>query len=410
MSRRHDTSLRYAILTLLSLMLVALNLRPALTSVSPVLRRLGEDLALTPVGQGALTTLPVLFLGLAAPLAPVIARRLGMERTVLIAVIFLAMNLMARPYMGVIGLFIGSALAGGCIGVMGVLLPGIVKRDFPNSVSLLTGMYTAVLCVGAAIAAGATEPLRLLFDNNWRLALSFWLLPAAVAAFVWWRQLDAKHFPKPSTAAKKSLYRDSLAWQVTLYMGLQSALAYTMFGWLPSILQDRGLDAVTAGLALSVSIMFQVITAIIAPWIASHMRDQRAMIFVVVTLTLFGLAGCIYAPLNLLWLSVIVLGLGQGGTFSMALTLLAVRTRDGDTAARLSGMAQGVGYTFAALGPLLTGFLHDIFHGWKVTGVFLGLIGMIAIVAGLGAGRKLYVLEGRGPQKSKVSDIDIQSQ
>ncbi|WP_339897907.1 MFS transporter [uncultured Gilvimarinus sp.] len=389
------TPTRHIFLTLLGLMLVALNLRPALTSVSPVLRTIGDDLSLTPSGLGVLTTLPVLFLGLAAPLAPIVARRLGMERTVLLAVALLAVALLARPYLGVAGLFIGSSAAGACIGVMGVLLPGIVKRDFPNSVSLLTGLYTALLCFGASMAAGATEPLRLLFNSDWRPALGFWMLPAAIAAVVWWLQLGAKHFPKNVGAPKKSLYRDSLAWQVTLYMGLQSALAYTVFGWLPSILQDRGVDAVAAGLALSVSIMVQVITAIAAPWISSYMRDQRFMIVLVVVLTLLGLAGCIYAPLSLMWVSAVILGLGQGGTFSMALTLLAVRARDADTAARLSGMAQGVGYTLASSGPLLTGLLHDVFHGWEVTGLFLGLIGCIAIAAGLGAGRKLYVLDER---------------
>ncbi|WP_049721758.1 CynX/NimT family MFS transporter [Gilvimarinus polysaccharolyticus] len=391
--------LRHAVLTLFGLMLVALNLRPALTSVSPVLRRIGEDLALSTTSQGVLTTLPVLFLGLAAPLAPIVARRVGMERTVLLAVALLALSLMARPHMGAAGLFIGSAAAGACIGVMGVLLPGLVKRDFPNSVSLLTGLYTAVLCFGASIAAGATEPLRLLFGNDWRPALGFWLVPAIIAALVWWSQLNAKHFPKPVSAPKKSLYRDALAWQVTIYMGLQSALAYTVFGWLPSILQDRGVDAVTAGLVLSASIMVQVITAIAAPWIASHQRDQRFMITLVVSLTLLGLAGCIYAPIHLVWLSAIVLGLGQGGTFSMALTLLAVRARDADTAARLSGMAQGVGYTLAAFGPLLTGVLHDVFHGWSITGVFLGLIGLVALMAGVGAGRNLYVLDGSSVDK-----------
>jgi len=387
------TPIRHITLSLIGLLLVALNLRPALTSVSPVLRRIGEDLSLTPAGQAVLTTLPVLFLGLAAPLAPIVARRLGMERTVLAAVVVLALALLARPYLGVSGLFIGSAIAGGCIGVMGVLLPGIVKRDFPGSVSLLTGLYTAALCFGASIAAGATEPLRLLLGNDWRPALGFWLVPAAAAALFWWLQLNAESFPKPTEPPKKKLYRDPLAWQVTVYMGLQSALAYTVFGWLPSILQDRGFDAVTAGLALSVSIMVQVVTAVIAPWLASYMRDQRFMIFTVVSLTLLGLFGCIYASPKLMWLSAIVLGLGQGGTFSMALTLLAVRARDADTAARLSGMAQGVGYTLAALGPLFAGVLHDKFNNWHASGIFLGLVGVIAIIAGLGAGRKLYVLE-----------------
>lgn len=381
---------RHLVVTLAGVMLVALNLRPALTSVSPVLRRIGDSLSLSSFGQGVLTTLPVLFLGLAAPLAPWAARRLGMERAVLAAVALLAMALILRPYGGVAGLFVGTAVAGGCIGVMGVLLPGIVKRDFPDSTSLLTGVYTAVLCIGASLAAGVTEPLRIAFDG-WRPALAFWLLPAVIAVGLWWLQLDGKHFPRQQATPKKPLYRDALAWQVTFYMGLQSSLAYTVFGWLPTILQDRGMEPVTAGLALSVSIMIQIITAIAAPWAASRMRDQRLMVILAMMLTLTGLAGCIYAPMDGVWLWIVVLGLGQGGTFSMALTLLAVRARDADTAARLSGMAQGVGYTLAASGPLLVGILHDLYQSWRVAGVFLGVIGLGAMIAGLGAGRRRYV-------------------
>lgn len=385
---------RSAVLTLVGMMLVALNLRPALTSVGPILRSIGDSLGLSSIGQGVLTTLPVLFLGLAAPLAPRLARRFGIERSVLIVTVILAFALLVRPYIGTAGLFLGTAIAGGCIGVMSVLLPGIVKRDFPESASLLTGVYTAVLCVGASLAAGATEPLRMALDNSWRPALAFWLIPAVIAAAAWWLQLDSKQIPRQPARAEGSLLRDRLAWQISLYMGLQSSLAYTVFGWLPTILQDRGLDPVNSGFALSVSIMVQITTAIAAPWIASYMRDQRVMVFLAVTLTLIGIGGCIYAPIEGVWFWVVVLGLGQGGTFSMALTLLAVRARDADTAARLSGMAQGFGYTLAALGPLLVGVLHDVFQGWQVAGVFLGLIGVGALVAGLGAGRSLYVLDG----------------
>lgn len=378
-------------LSLVGVMLVALNLRPALTSVSPVLTSIGDSLSLSGAGQGILTTLPVLFLGLAAPVAPWAARRLGVERAVLAAVALLGLALLVRPYAGAIGLFAGTIVAGGCIGVMGVLLPGIVKRDFPESASLLTGIYTAVLCVGASAAAGATEPLRMAFGHAWRPALAFWLIPAVIAAGAWWLQLGAKHVPRSRAEPTRSLFRDPLAWQVTLFMGLQSSLAYTVFGWLPSILQDRGLDPVNAGLALSISIMMQIITAIAVPWIGSRMKDQRLMAALSVAVTLIGLGGCIYAPIGGVWFWVVVLGLGQGGTFSMALTLLAVRARDADTAARLSGMAQGVGYTMAAFGPLLAGLLHDTFGNWQVAGVFLGLVGIVAISMGLAAGRRQYV-------------------
>ena len=383
---------RRAVLMLVGLVLVALNLRPALTSVAPVLRTIGESLSLSSFGQGVLTTLPVVFLGLAAPLAPWAARRIGMERAALVAVVLLAAALLLRPYTGVVGLFVGTAAAGGCIGVMGVLLPGIVKRDFPAYASLLTGVYTAVLCMGASLAAGATEPLRLVFDD-WRPALAFWLLPAGVAAVAWWLQLGGKQIPRAPARTAGSLHRDALAWQVTLYMGLQSSLAYSVFGWLPTILQDRGLDPVTAGLALSTSIMIQITTAVAAPWVASTMRDQRFMAVLVMLVTLVGLAGCIYAPIASVWVWIVLLGLGQGGAFAMALTLIAVRAHDADTAARLSGMAQGVGYVLAAFGPLLLGVLHDVFHSWQAAGVLLGIIVTGAIIAGLGAGRRRYVLE-----------------
>lgn len=386
-------SLRHTLLTLTGVLLVAMNLRPALTSISPVLRNIGDVLQLSVAQQGILTTLPVLFLGISAPLAPLSARRMGMERTVLLAVLLLAAALAVRPFSGTAGLFIGTAIAGGCIGVMGVLLPGIVKRDFPQATSVTTGLYTAIMCLGAALAAGATEPLRLAFNDNWSPALAFWCLPALIAGLVWWGQLGEAHKPAARPQAPRSLLTDPLAWQVTLYMGLQSSLAYAVFGWLPTILQDRGLTPVEAGLALSTSIMSQIVTAIAAPWLATRMRDERFMVTLVMSLTLLGIGGCIYAPANTLWFWVVVLGLGQGGTFAMALTLLALRSRDPATAARLSGMAQGVGYTLAAFGPLITGILHDIFHGWKVTGIFLGAVGTVAILAGLGAGRRRHVLE-----------------
>lgn len=378
---------------LLGILLVALNLRPALTSVAPVLASIADSLALTGAGAALLTTLPVLFLGVAAPCGPWAARWLGMDRTVLVTVVLLAVALLLRPYLGMFGLFIGTVIAGACIGVMGVLLPGVVKRDFPHAASLLTGLYTAALCLGAAVAAGATEPLRIAFGHAWRPALAFWAMPAAIGAGFWWLQLQSGCAPRPAGSARSSLLHDRLAWQVTLYMGLQSSLAYTVFGWLPTLLGDRGMEPVDAGLALSASIMIQIGSAIAAPWLASYMRDQRGMAVLPIAATLVGLGGCIYAPMNGVWLWVVILGLGQGGSFSMGLTLIAIRARDADTAARLSSMAQGIGYTLAAGGPLLAGLLRDASGGWQLPGVVLGLIGTVAMCAGWAAGRRRYVLE-----------------
>jgi CP family cyanate transporter-like MFS transporter len=187
------------------------------------------------------------------------------------------------------------------------------------------------------------------------------------------------------------LWRDPLAWQVTLYMGLQSSLAYIVFGWLPSILIDRGLSPVQAGLVLSGSVMAQLISALGAPWLATRGRDQRAAVLLVMGLTLAGLLGMLYAPLSGIWGWAVVLGLGQGGTFSIALALIVLRSRDAHVAANLSGMAQGVGYTLAAMGPLLVGVVHDLTHGWSAVGIIFVVISLAAIAFGLGAGRNLHV-------------------
>jgi len=386
-----QSTTRSNVLTFLGIMLLALNLRPGLTSVAPVLNQIGRGLGLSALDQGILTTLPVLFLGIAAPLAPALSRRLGIERAVLVAVALLAFALLARPYLDFAGLLIGTSIVGSCIGIMGVLLPGIVKRDFPQHASLLTGLYTAVVFFGASSAAGVTEPLRMAFDGDWRSSLMVWAIPAGIASMVWASQLGPDPIRKARPKPGHSLFRDPLAWQVTLYMGLQSVLAFAVFGWLPTILQSRGLTPVNAGFALSLSIMLQISTAILAPWASSKMRDQRLIIALAVVFTISGILGCIVGPLPQIWLWVVILGLGQGATFSMALTLLAIRAGDPEMSARLSGMAQGVGYTMAAFGPLVLGVLNEWFDDWRIAGMFLALTGLGALAAGIAAGRDRLV-------------------
>lgn len=376
---------------LLGLVLVALNLRPALSSLSPLLSEVSSSLGLSAARAGLLTTLPVLCLGLFAPLAPILARRFGAERVVLGILLMLAGGIVLRSAFGEVGLFVGSLIAGASIGIIGVLLPGIVKRDFAKQAGTMTGVYTMALCLGAALAAGASVPLSDYFGHRWSIGLGFWMLPALLAALCWLPQIGHKHGAHRVAYRVKGLLRDPLAWQVTLYMGLQSSLAYIVFGWVPSILIDRGLSATDAGLALSGSIIVQLLSALTAPWLATRGKDQRLAIVVVMLLTLGGLMGCLYAPLDGLWGWAILLGLGQGGTFSLALTLIVLRSRDAHVAANLSGMAQGIGYTLASLGPLAVGLIHDWTGGWAATGWVFAVIGLGAIVAGLGAGRAKYV-------------------
>ncbi|MNE17629.1 Inner membrane transport protein YeaN [compost metagenome] len=255
----------------------------------------------------------------------------------------------------------------------------------------MTGVYTMALCLGAAMAAGATVPLSEHLGNSWAMGLGFWLVPALVAALFWLPQARQGHGVHQVAYRVRGLFRDPLAWQVTFYMGLQSSLAYIVFGWLPSILISRGLTPTEAGLVLSGSVIVQLASSLMAPWLATRGRDQRPAILIVMLLTLAGLFGCLYAPIQGLWGWAVVLGLGQGATFSLALTLIVLRSRDSHVAANLSGMAQGIGYTLASMGPFAVGVVHDLTGGWDAVGWIFGVVGVAAIVAGLGAGRSLYV-------------------
>ena len=247
------------------------------------------------------------------------------------------------------------------------------------------------LCLGAALAAGATVPLSESLGQSWAMGLGFWALPALLAMMFWLPQVGKRQGTHNVAYRVRGLLRDPLAWQVTLYMGLQSSLSYIVFGWLPSILIGRGLTPTQAGLVMSGSVIVQLITALTAPWLATRGKDQRLAIVLVMGMTLAGLFGCLYAPIDGLWGWAIVLGLGQGGTFSLALTLIVLRSRDAHVAANLSGMAQGIGYTVASMGPLAVGVVHEVTGGWSALGWIFAVIGLGAIIAGLGAGRSLYV-------------------
>jgi CP family cyanate transporter-like MFS transporter len=377
---------------IIALFLVGINLRPALSSVAPVLAAIRNSTGLSSTGAGLLTTLPVVCFGVFAPLAPRLASRFGAERVVLVSLLVLAAAIGARVFFDIAGLFLGTMIAGATIGMIMVLLPGIIKRDFSRQAGAMTGVYTMALCLGAAMSAGLTVPLENLAGDSWRVALAFWLLPVLLAAAVW-----RPHIHRAQSGASTLRHRvvgvwsNPLAWQVTAYMGFQSALAYCIFGWLPTILIDRGMTPLAAGGVLSLSISMQLITALAGPWLAVRGPDQRMAIAVMMILSLVGFGGCIYADIGMTWLWGIVLGLGQGGAFSIALMLLVLRAPNTAVAASLSGMAQGVGYTGAALGPLAFGLLHDISHDWNSATVLFMAIAAAALVAGLAAGRDRHV-------------------
>jgi CP family cyanate transporter-like MFS transporter len=384
-----------------SLVLIAFNLRPALASLAPVLPEVMQDRGLSPTGGSLLTTLPVLCLGLFAPFAPLLARRFGSERAILGLLVVLAGGTALRGFGDLPALIGGAIIVGAAIGVINVLLPGLVKRDFPRQAALMTGFYTMALCGGAAAAEGATLPLKALLGDSWAAALAIWTLPVLVVILLWLPQLPKRTALPPSRPLHRpNLWRDFLAWQVTLFMGLQSALAYCTFGWLVPILRDRGLDPVTAGLVVSVSVLCQVVASLLAPSIATFKsplggRDQRFWNVLAMVITLIGLLGLLFTSLDLIWPWAILLGIGQGSSIAIALTIIVLRSPDTHVAAQLSSMAQSVGYTLAACGPLLVGPLHSLTGDWSAVGIMFVVLSTGAAIAGIGAGRNLLVGQQR---------------
>lgn len=387
-------SILILVLTAASILLLAANLRPLFPSTAALLPEITSALGLTKTQAGYLTTLPVLCMGLFAPLAPRLGQRIGIEKTLLLVLVLIAIGSFARGYQGAWGLFLGTALAGSGIALGNVLLPSLVKRDFPHQAALMTGLYTMSLVGGAALAAAITLPVTQSFNNQWTIGLSFWLIPCLIAIVAWLPMVFSS--TKNGTKARKitpvkGLNKDSLAWAVTIFMGLQSALAYIVMGWMSPILRGRGLDGTEAGLITSVSIFTQVGASLLIPILAARARDQRLLAVLLAGLASLALMGMVILPLWAVWPLAIIQGIGQGGMFALALMLIVLRSRDSNIAAHLSSMSQTTGYILATIGPFFIGFLYELTGNFNAIAVLLVLLGLGSGVAGWYAGRNQFV-------------------
>jgi MFS transporter, CP family, cyanate transporter len=382
-------------LFVLGIVLLAANLRPALTGVAPLIGEIRADTGISNGMAGLLTTLPLLAFALLSPVAPRIARRFGLEAVLLASLLVLAAGILMRWAGTVAALFLGTAILGSAIAFGNVLLPGLVKREFPAKAGLMTSVYSTSLGISAALAAGVSVPLTKLDGIGWQGALAVWALPALLACVAWLPQLGRKDRPArssgPNAPGIRDLWRSPLAWQVTLFMGLQSFSYYVTLTWLPEILQEGGMGAARAGWMLGLSQAVAILAMFSAPVVAERRPSQRGVVVVAVLLSGAGALGLLVAGSIAPALWVVLLGLGQGASFSLALALFALRSPDPGHAATLSGMAQSVGYLLSAAGPFLFGVLRDATGAWNVPLVLLLAITACLLLAGLGAARDAHV-------------------
>ncbi|MFE9455927.1 CynX/NimT family MFS transporter [Streptomyces californicus] len=367
------------------LVLAALNLRPAITSLGALLEEVRDGLHMSGSVAGVLTSVPPLCFAVFGVMAPRLARRFGAGAVVCAGMAAIAIGVGIRPYVGsTAGFLAASALALMGIAVSNILMPVIVKRWFPDRVGSMTGLYSMALALGTALAAALTVPVTGALGGNWQTGLAVWAGLAAAAVLPWIvlvrdrtpAPAPAVPVPAASTGADAPalrITRSRTAWALACFFGLQATAAYITMGWMPQIFRDAGVSAGTAGLLLAVTMAMGVPLAFVIPRVASRLRQQGPIVVVLGLCGLIGYGGLYLAPAAGAWVWALLLGVANCA-FPLALTMIGMRARSGAGVVRLSAFAQSTGYLISIPGPLLVGVLYQHSGGWGLP---------IALMAGL---------------------------
>ncbi|MGG6314570.1 CynX/NimT family MFS transporter [Paenibacillus macerans] len=389
-----------------AVLLTAAALRSPITGVGSIIGEIEATTGLSHTMSGMLTTLPLIAFALFALVAPGLSVRFGMERTMFASMILMTVGILVRSLPSVAALFAGTALVGIAIAVCNVLLPGLIKRDFPKQVGLMTSLFTTSLNFWAAISSGISVPLSQ-GPLGWRGALACWAILTAITAFAWLPLLQRRRSGKSgvneagsppsgqpasrSGAGGRSIWRSRIAWQVTIFMGFQSIMFYVSISWLPDILHTRGMSPEQAGWMLSLMQLVSMAGSFLMPLIAARTDNQKWLTAASASLFLIGFGGIWLGPAALAALFIILIGIGSGTTFGLVIVFFALRSRTAEQANQLSGMAQSIGYVLAASGPTLFGYLHDQSGNWDTPLAVITALSVLAVVFGFAAGRKGYV-------------------
>ncbi|WP_058305831.1 CynX/NimT family MFS transporter [Gracilibacillus massiliensis] len=381
---------------IVGIIILAFNLRPAITSVGPIIGTIREDLAISNGSAGLLTSLPLIAFAVMSPIAPRIANKTSNEKALLYGLFTLLIGILVRSSSLIILLFIGTILIGVGIAIINVLLPSLIKNNFPTKIGLMTGVYTTSMSVFAAVASGLSVPLTSGLGIGWKWSLASWSLLAIIGIIIWLISMNKgskdeyDELYEPSTI---KLLRSSVAWQVTIFMGLQSFLFYVTISWLAEILISNGFSASNAGWYVAYMQFISLPATFFTPVIASKLSNQQPVVLT------FGLSGFIgYSILYFepgvagTTLSITLIGIMLGASISLALALLGLRTANARQAAELSGMAQSFGYLLASIGPILIGLTFDISNNWNSSILTILLITIVMTLFGLGASRDRFVL------------------
>jgi MFS transporter, CP family, cyanate transporter len=388
-------------------LVLAVNLRVAITSLPPIFPELESALHISASTLALLAAVPVLCFGVFSGAGAPLSRRFGEERVLGLALALLAVGLLLRSVSPAVLLFPGTIVAGAAIALMNVLLPSLVKRRVPERAGLVIGLYLLMLSGGAIVASLLAVPIFTAAGGGQtsgsaavRISLGAWAAPALLAAVLWLPQLRYRTLPegprpgaapRPRQTGALAMRRFPLAWQVTLFMGMQSLIYYSTLSWFPTMFRDHGVSATHAGDLLALMNLGNAVTALLIPMLAHRAADQRRHVVLAMLATAAGLAGAVFGPTGGAVPFILLLGLGQGATLGLGIFYTMARAPDPVTSASLSAFSQGIGYLIASTGPLVIGFLHDVTGSWTVPGLVLLAACVVTVVVGWLAGRALTV-------------------
>lgn len=381
-------------LVVVGLVLAALNLRPAITSLGPLLEEVRDGLHMSGSVAGVLTSVPPLCFALFGFMAPRLARRFGPGAVVCAGMVAITAGLLIRPFVGsTAGFLAASALALMGIAVSNVLMPVIVKRWFPDRVGSMTGLYSMALALGTALAAAVTVPMTDALGGSWKAGLAVWAALAAAAILPWAalvRDRGSAHEGPAGRLGQQApalrITRSRTSWALACFFGLQATAAYITMGWMPQIFRDAGIPSGTAGVLLAVTMAMGVPLAFVIPRAAARLKNQGPIVLVLGGCGLLGYAGLYLAPAGGAWLWALLLGIANCA-FPLALTMIGMRSRTGAGVVRLSAFAQSTGYLLSIPGPLLVGVLYQHSGGWGLPIALMAGLMVPQMVAGVLAGR-----------------------
>ncbi len=397
-TRAPDPSAWLIRLLIVGIVLAALNLRPAITSLGALLADVRVGLGMSGSTAGLLTSVPPLCFAIFGVMAPRLARRWGPAAVVCAGMAAIAVGVLVRPFLGgAAGFLAVSAVALMGIAVSNVLLPVVIKRWFPDRIGPMTGLYSMALALGTAAAAAATVPLTRALGGSWRPGLAIWSVLAVLAVLAWIPLVRHRGTARSEAAVGNRdpagvirITRSRTAWALAVFFGLQATSAYIVMGWLPQIYRDAGVPASTAGVMLAVTMGLGVPLSFVLPNVAARMRNQAPLAVGLGLCGLTSFAGLYAAPASGAWVWTVLLGVSMC-TFPLVLTLIGMRARTGAGVVRLSAFVQSTGYLISIPGPLLVGVLYQHGGGWEVPLMFMAGLMVTQIVLGFIAGRNRVV-------------------